>query len=144
MYKIINICLLLLLVGCSNQQIKPTETPKTPETTETTIEEESENSFLTLIFEGTKLVVENHSEDVIVVADSKTKVSVEKNGEWVLVDKIVGTVAVTTGILSKEKTDFNFDKDFAEIQSQKIKVTIYYQYGYTSDVWYSKSIIYNK
>jgi len=123
--------LIVLMVGCSKVDRRTKEVPKKEEP-------------IVFKFDGMKLQIENHTNEDIMILDSETEYSIKKDGKWELVDSIHGDLMLTSSVLSKEKSELNLAIKLSEIQSNEIKVTVYYSNGHDSDEYEAKSIIYNK
>lgn len=125
------ILFLVLVIGCSkvekkNKNVSEIKPP------------------IDLKFHGMNLLIDNPTDNNIVIFDSKTEFSTKKKGTWELEENNQSDLMITSSVLSKEKLEINLENTLSAIQSDEIKVTIYYSYGYDSEKSKAESIIYNK
>ncbi|EOL46422.1 hypothetical protein [Enterococcus caccae] len=121
---------LLVLVGCSKEKV-----PK----------EQEETAKIDFKFEGKKLMIANDSEKVLTVFESETTFLIEKNKEWVLTDRTTGLLARSGGALSKSVYEYDLTNELSEIDSNKVKVTVYYTLGSSgAGKTYAKELLYEE
>jgi hypothetical protein len=97
-----------------------------------------------LKFKGTKLLIENPTEENIVIFDSMTEFSIKHDGKWELGNETQGGLMITSTVASKDKLEMDLEMELSRIQSDKVKVTIYYANDYESEKSEPQSIIYTK
>ena len=125
------VVLLLLLGGCT-QTRKPE--PKV-----------SESEKVHFRFEGKKLLISNDSEMILTVITSETVFSVEEKKKWVPIDNTKSSLSMTSNVLSNSICDYDLTQQLSEIGSNKVKVTVYYTFGYADeDIQYEQEIIYEE
>ncbi|MGX7264211.1 hypothetical protein [Enterococcus crotali] len=124
------VLLLLILVGCSQKEL-----PK----------EQEETAKIDFKFEGKKLMITNDSEKVLTVFESETTFLVEKNQEWVLADRTTGLLARSGGASSKSVYEYDLTNELSEIDSSRVKLTVYYTLGSTGEgTTYEKELLYER
>ncbi|WP_086313701.1 hypothetical protein A5821_001234 [Enterococcus sp. 7F3_DIV0205] len=117
--------LLLVLVGCSETSLLKTQ--------EEISFEKTKSEKVDFKFEGKKLLITNNSKDVLTVFESETKFSIEKNKKWILADRTTGLLAWSGGASSKTVYEYDLTNELSEIDSNKVKITVYYTFGSSTE-----------